>query len=35
MLTTKPISHNRVALLVDGYVVFIGSAEVIRRMIGV
>ena len=35
MLTTKPAGHNKVALLCDGLVVFVGSAAEIRRLLGV
>jgi len=35
MIHTKPVSHNRVALCVDGYIIFIGSAEQVRQLLGV
>ena len=35
MLTTQPAGHNKVALLCDGFIVFIGSAAEIRRLMGV
>lgn len=35
MLSTKPIAHNRVAVVCDGFVVFIGTAAQCRALIGV
>ena len=35
MLTTRPIAHNVVAVLCDGYIVFTGTAAQCRELIGV
>lgn len=35
MLTTKPVSGQRVALCCDGHIVFIGTAAQIRAMLGI
>jgi hypothetical protein len=34
MITTKPAGHNRVAILCDGFIVFIGSAAQVRAKLG-
>jgi hypothetical protein len=35
MIRTHPLGHCRIALSVDGHVVFIGTAQQIRNLIGV
>lgn len=35
MLTTRPLSHNRIALCCDGFIIFIGNGEQIRQLLGV
>lgn len=35
MISTKPLAHNRIALMVDGFVVYVGDAATIRKIIGV